>query len=97
MTIVTLARCFASVAQHLPRRRGIAPLANRSMAHMSSTGGHIETDMQEKRRADEDRYVREHDKEALKKLSSKVRRTTLGARHARTICTPHQSACPRYL
>ncbi len=43
------------------------------MSTASQPGGHIETDMQEKRRADEDRFVRERDKEALEKLSNKVR------------------------
>jgi hypothetical protein len=48
---------------HLARRT-LSPWRVPSMRGMA----HIETDMQEKRRADEDRYVRERDAEALKKL-----------------------------
>jgi hypothetical protein len=71
MTGGIAARGFASLCQKLSQRC-FTP-ASRAMSTASQPGGHIETDMQEKRRADEDRFVRERDKEALEKLSNKVR------------------------
>jgi hypothetical protein len=53
-------------------RAGLLLLARRTLSPRigaaSRAMSHIETDMQEKRRADEDRYVRERDAEALRKL-----------------------------
>lgn len=51
----------------------MGPRGTHSRGTTGGGGGHIETDMQEKRRADEDRYVRERDQEALKKLVNQVR------------------------